>query len=315
MARLLRWLIGAVVALAFAPSAFADDLDILRGPQTVGPPSYTRWSGFYFGGQAGYGGGNANFSGATQQPLGYALRETDLEAVVQPSTWPLLGTASDKTAPYGAFVGYNVQWQDLVLGAELNYSRTKMAFAAPSTPINNLVFTDPPTDPTLPANVYRQWLVSANAAGSLSLNDYLSLRARGGWVLGDNFLPYGFGGFVVGRANYSTRATIDAYEADTTVNQNITPPVPPPLPVPGLCKTNPVAAAQIPEVCSQIAVSPTNGSNSLTWIYGFDVGVGVDIALMQNVFLRGEIEYVHFLPMQGITLDLATARIGAGLKF
>jgi hypothetical protein len=53
------------MALA-TPAIVADlDLDILRGSQPVGPATFTRWSGFYAGGQIGFGDANADFSGAT----------------------------------------------------------------------------------------------------------------------------------------------------------------------------------------------------------------------------------------------------------
>ncbi len=61
----MRWVICAVFVLALAPSAFADDLDILRGSQTVGPATFTRWSGFYAGGHFTYSSANADFSKAT----------------------------------------------------------------------------------------------------------------------------------------------------------------------------------------------------------------------------------------------------------
>ena len=38
----------------------------VRGPQTVGPATFTRWTGFYAGGQFGYSSGNVDFSKATQ---------------------------------------------------------------------------------------------------------------------------------------------------------------------------------------------------------------------------------------------------------
>ena len=47
----MRWGICAAVLLALVPRAFAGDYDILRGSQPVGPATFTRWSGFYFGGQ------------------------------------------------------------------------------------------------------------------------------------------------------------------------------------------------------------------------------------------------------------------------
>ena len=30
-------------------------------------------------------------------------------------------------------------------------------------------------------------------------------------------------------------------------------------------------------------------------------GVGIDVALTQNIFLRGELEYIYFFPVDGIT--------------
>ncbi len=62
----MRWVICAAFMLALAPSAFAADLDMLRGSQTVGPATFMRWAGFYAGGQFGYSSGNVDFSKATQ---------------------------------------------------------------------------------------------------------------------------------------------------------------------------------------------------------------------------------------------------------
>ena len=58
----MRWVFCALVLLGLAsPAVAADlDLDVLRGaetvappPLTVGPATFTRWSGFYVGGQIG----------------------------------------------------------------------------------------------------------------------------------------------------------------------------------------------------------------------------------------------------------------------
>src|ERR1700691_4261729 len=94
MAWLTRWLICAVVVLAFAPGAYADDLDILHGTQPVGPATFTRWSGFYAGGQFGYSSASADFSKAAQPLVASSLAELTLEAEVAPSSWPVLGSGS-----------------------------------------------------------------------------------------------------------------------------------------------------------------------------------------------------------------------------
>jgi outer membrane immunogenic protein len=41
----------------------------------------------------------------------------------------------------------------------------------------------------------------------------------------------------------------------------------------------------------------------------------VDVAVLPNVFLRAEWEYVAFAPVDGIRATLNTGRVGAGLRF
>ena len=76
----MRWVVCVAVLLALVPRAFAGDYDILRGAQPVGPATFTRWSGFYAGGQAGFADVNADFSRATTSPIAFVLRNTALEA-------------------------------------------------------------------------------------------------------------------------------------------------------------------------------------------------------------------------------------------
>ena len=134
----MRRVICALTVLALASPAFAADLDldILRGSQPVGPATFTRWSGFYVGGQFGYTNGNAPFSTATPPGIGNALRETTLENEFNVSQWPTLGTANQTVPSFGGFVGYNTQWQDVVIGIEANVSRAAFSLQAPSTPID-----------------------------------------------------------------------------------------------------------------------------------------------------------------------------------
>jgi len=91
----MRWVFCAVLVLGLTSPATAADLDILRGPQipatpplTVGPATFTRWSGFYAGGDVGYGNANADFSGATQSLVAFVLRDTTLQAEDAPSQRP-----------------------------------------------------------------------------------------------------------------------------------------------------------------------------------------------------------------------------------
>jgi outer membrane immunogenic protein len=291
-ARLMRWVICAVVVLALTPSAFAQDLNILRGTDSVGPATFTKWSGFYFGGQAGYSGGNADFSGATQAPIAYALRNTQLEDEFAPSSWPILGQATTSKVTYGGYAGYNTQWEDLVIGGELDYSTADMSFNAPSAPIGRQVSTvDPST------TIVTSYDVSAGASSTLHLIDYGSMRARAGWIFDGNFLPYGFAGLALGRGSLITTSSV-AWQQNSAL-----PPAEPTLP----CTVG-VGS------CADFAVSSTGGG-STTLLYGYTVGGGLDVALSSNIFLRSEFEYVHFFPLDGVLVSITSGRVGLGLKF
>jgi opacity protein-like surface antigen len=273
----MRWVICAVVVLALPPGALADDLDVLRGSQTVGPGNFMNWTGFYAGGQYGYSDASASFGNSTQAPIAYSLRELALESEFTPSAWPVLGSADRGTSGYGGFVGYNSQWQDLILGIEANYNHISSTLVAPDTPISRI------TPATSGGNTY---LVNIDAAGTVTNLDYATLRGRAGWVFG-NFLPYGFAGVAFGQANIAVSATVSGEQ-------------------------NPAAICTAP--CYPFAFTTTAGKNS-ELMYGFTVGGGLDVALTQNIFLRGEYEYVQFAPVSGILVSIASAHVGAALKF
>jgi outer membrane immunogenic protein len=277
----MRWVICAVVVLALAPSAFAGDFDMLRGSQSVGPATFTNWSGFYIGGQVGYSGGKADFSNSTSPPIAYSLRNTFLENNITPSNWLVLGTANHDGSQFGGYVGYSTQWQDLILGLEGNVNRSSLSLNAPSTPIARLT----PADSN--GNTYAV-VISGN--GTVTNLDYGTLRARAGWIMG-NFLPYGFAGLAVGRADVNIKATVAG-------EQN-----PPAI---GSCASSPT--------CVPFAFTSTSGKDG-SWLYGFTVGAGIDVAVTRNIFLRAEYEYVQFAPVANVLLDINSVHVGAGVKF
>jgi len=274
--RPMRWVICTLLLLAFTPRALADDFDVLRGSQPVGPATFTRWSGFYFGGQIGYGDANVDFSGATAPLVAFSLRNTQVQQQAIPSQWQVLSKAADNAVGYGGFLGYNTQWQDLILGVEANYTHTSLNATATSSPISRLVSV---------GNVATVSI--SKASGNLDLTDYAEVRGRAGYIVG-NLLPYGFVGFVVGRGNYSVSATTDATCA-----------------IPNSAST---------AGCEGFPITSSAGRDNAL-LYGFSVGGGLDWALTQNVFLRGELEYVQFAPISNISVYIVNARAGAGFKF
>jgi opacity protein-like surface antigen len=49
--------------------------------------------------------------------------------------------------------------------------------------------------------------------------------------------------------------------------------------------------------------------------YGFAVGGGLDYALRQGIFLRGEFAHVQFAAVADIVASIIDGRVGAGMKF
>jgi opacity protein-like surface antigen len=56
-------------------------------------------------------------------------------------------------------------------------------------------------------------------------------------------------------------------------------------------------------------------SQSNAIAYGFAAGLGLDVAILPNVFLRAEWEYVQFAPIHDIQVNFNTGRVGAGVRF
>jgi outer membrane immunogenic protein len=110
----------------------------LRG--SIEPAGYVRWDGWQFGVQAGYSNMTTLSSDTTNGPL------------------------------FGAFLGYNVQWDQLVVGFDLAYK-------------------------------HPSFLDSSTALSTFKLVDYATLRGRAGYAFGQ-FLPYAVLGIAVGRFNY-----------------------------------------------------------------------------------------------------------------
>jgi opacity protein-like surface antigen len=198
-----------------SPALAADyDLPILRGSSqppapvvSMGPATFTRWSGFYFGGDISLGSATSDFSTATRPLVQFSLQHTTVESSDHPSDFQVLGRGSDVAAGGGAFLGYNTQWQDLVLGVEATYTHTNLNTTASSVP-NGVGRFFPDVNTT----------VNVSASGNLDLTDYGTARGRAGYVIG-NFLPYGFLGMAVGRASYSVNTASFVQQTSNNITQ------------------------------------------------------------------------------------------------
>lgn len=283
----MRRMLVAFGLLASISGATAADYELptLRGAEPVVRPAAaccTRWDGFYVGGQAGYSLASMNFATSTQELVAHMLRELALESVAQVSTWQVLGKSDVGVGSYGGFIGYNIGWENLILGFELNYSHTDLAADAPVSPITRVTSAN--------GNTY---LVTVTGGASMRITDMATARARAGFEIG-NFLPYFMIGAAIGRADLARTATAFGQENPAPVCPSV--PAPPALP------------------CTPFSFTETEAKNG-AFIFGWSLGGGLDVMVMPNVFLRGEYEYVAFAPIWNIKANVQTARAGLGFKF
>jgi opacity protein-like surface antigen len=280
--RRLRAGAAMLAAMLLAPAAAAAaDLDdfALRGSfsNMFSAKSYSRWDGVNFGVQVGASNMNTDFGNSTSSLIAFILRNTEVEDQFSPSNWTTLPANTTNGRQYGAFLGYNWQWEELVAGFDLGYNRSSSLSTSASDTIARQVVTTPD-------NVNNALTITAQS--SLQLIDYATMRARAGYAMGQ-FLPYAMIGAAVGRFNYANTATV----------HNVgTPPV-----------GSPILPFDVTETRS-------NGKDNAI-VGGFAVGLGMDVALLPNVFLRGEWEMVAFAPVGGIRANINTGRVALGLKF
>jgi opacity protein-like surface antigen len=286
----VRWVLCAVLLCAFASSAAAQEFGpVLRGPDAIVRPSHPQWAGFYAAGQIGYSSANVNFSTAASPDVSFILRNTTIEADEGLSNWEVLPPVrSTGGTGLGGFVGYNMQWEDIVLGFEANYNHVTLQASSADSEERSFVDSN-----SIPAGHHYFYDATVSEQASMEITDIATFRARAGWAF-SNYLPYGFFGFALGGANLANTASVQYSAVDYP-----DPTTPPTTPLPDL-NFGPVSQG-------------TSQDSAL--VYGLTTGVGTDIALTQNMFLRAELEYIYFFPIDGIHVTVASARVGAGIKF
>jgi len=266
------WLAGSAAGQAYAADLF--DTTWLRGSLSSEP---VRWDGIVMGAHVGYSAMNSDFGNSTSALIAYSLRNTEVEDQFSPSNWTTLPSKTTSGRQYGAFIGYNWQWDELVLGVDAAYNRGSSLNASASDTISRQVVTTPD-------NVNNA--VTITAESSVKLIDYATVRGRAGYAIGQ-FLPYAMIGVAVGHFDYANTAT---------VHDVGTPPAGSPV--------SPFDFTDVQSDAKNNAFAP-----------GFIYGLGLDVAITSNVFLRGEWEYIAFGKIGGIRTSLNTARAGIGLRF
>lgn len=280
------------------------DYDYLRGADFDPPPApVIDWSGFYIGGHGGWSTHSLGYGNTAQPIVASYLRQTVAEAELSAST--LLSTPTSKRvfgASYGAYAGFNAQFDDIVLGIEVDYTHFGLGGGV-SDAIGRYKTT---------SDGYNT-LVNLTSNSSTKVTDYASLRARAGYAFG-NVLPYVTGGLAVGSAQITDRVTIQNAGYDqATYKSNLA-----------------LAAGATPAYVNRYGYSffdPTNPGTAVLaspYVYnrtktktvaGIAAGAGIEYAITPNVLLRAEYQYVLFNSFDGHKANINTFRGGAAVKF
>ncbi len=297
-----RFVLAAVMFGAASGAWAADmpDLPILRGSLPDGLSSVKRnWDGWYVGGQIDYYSAEIDFGHGTKTLTNFMLRNTVLQDPI--SQWSLFSKNHAQANGFGAFVGRNWQWDDLVFGLEANYNYINN-LGSSSTNSMSLVIVNPAGE-NPPAGHTHSYDTTLSGSAALQIKDVVTFRGRAGWAY-DCFLPYVFGGLAVGRLDVSRSATVfynkfDDYDVTTTATVN------------GVTVNNTVHHTDF--LGSNTFSQTERRTNS--FVAGWTGGLGLEYMVWNGLFVRGEWEYLKFLTVKDMVASTNSARLGIGYKF
>lgn len=254
---------GIVLAAALAglaPGGQAQAADMLRGPyagdQQPSRATVADWGGIYAGVHVGASVGTADprrFASTHRNALTASPAMPVSIAATVSGMVGLRDTSATKFS-YGAFIGANWQWDDVVLGIEGDYTRSDLRLRNSTTSAQ----TYSPAAGT-------EYDLRVTSTSNVRVQDWATLRARIGWSAG-MFMPYITGGFALGSVRSQTSANA-AWDRYSTV----------------------VLPRTYVDSGSVTSVLTRNGI-----AFGHAIGAGIDMQLMPGAFLRGEYLNVRF---------------------
>jgi hypothetical protein len=173
-------LLCAIAFVVASPAMAADPLfdGFLRGsdapraqPYQPAAPTYFRWDGLYFGGHIGRTESGADLSGGVASLVDYILRNDAVRNHV--TDWAILGKDSQMARTYGVFVGYNMQWEQAIVGVEINYNRIRVTHSSSDTTTGS--FQD---DTGAPSTHHFFYTATVTGSATATITDFGTLRAR-----------------------------------------------------------------------------------------------------------------------------------------
>lgn len=281
-----RLLLAAVMCGAVSGARAADMPDFLRGTLPASSTPTRNWDGWYAGGEIDKSWTNTDYSKTVANTTNNLFRSTTLQGPTSQLT--VLGRVNGQSPGFGAFVGRNYQFDDVVLGVEANYSYWSGLATTNAASLGPIQVAEPGL--ILPAGATAADGVSLNGSASLRIKDEMTFRGRAGWATGD-FLPYMFGGLAVGRMDVTSTVS-------SSVNRTINF-------ADGTSTTFPLP---------QFALTATDGRTN-NFVVGWTAGLGLEYMLWGNIFVRGEWEYTAFMSVKDTVVTQNSVRAGIGYKF
>lgn len=279
-------LVAAVMFGAVTGAQAADMPDFLRGTLPASSTPTRNWDGWYVGGQVGESWSNTDYSRTAVTQTNDLFRDTTLQGPA--SELNVMGKVNGQSSGFGGFVGRNWQFDDVVLGIEANYNYVSRLATSTGGSIGPIQVAEPglilaPGDTAVDG-------VTLTGRAALRVKDEITFRGRAGYAVGD-LLPYMFGGLAVGRMDVSSTIS-------SSVNRTVFDPV--------------TGATTFP--LPQFALTSTIGKSN-AFVAGWTAGLGLEYMLWNNIFLRGEWEYIQFMSIQDTAVSENSVHAGLGYKF
>src|ERR1700688_619509 len=279
-------LLAAVMFGAVSGAQAADMPDFLRGSLPASSAPTRNWDGWYAGGQVGESWTNSDYSRTVVSMNNDLFRSTTLQGPTSQLT--LLGRVNGRSPGFGAFVGRNFQYDEIVLGVEANYNYWSSLGTSTAASLGPIQVPEPTL--VLPPGATAVDAVTLNGNASLQVKDEMTFRGRAGWAAGD-FLPYIFGGLAVGRM-----------DVERTVSSSVTRTI------------NFADGTSTSFLLPQFSLTSTDGRSN-NFVAGWTAGLGLEYMLWGNVFVRGEWEYVKFMSIKDTVVTQNSVHAGIGYKF
>jgi outer membrane immunogenic protein len=281
-----RLVLAAAMFTTVTCAQAADMPDFLRGSLPASSAPTRNWDGWYAGGQVGYSWTNTDYGKTVVSLTNNLFRSTTLQGPVSQLT--LLGRVNGRSPGFGAFVGRNFQYDDIVLGVEANYNYMSSLATSTTASLGPIQVAEPTL--VLPPGATAADGVTLNGSAALQVKDEMTFRGRAGWATGD-FLPYMFGGLAVGRMDVTRTVSSSVTRTINFANGSSTS-----FPLP------------------QFALTTTDGRSN-NFVAGWTAGLGMEYMLWGHVFLRGEWEYVKFMSIKDTVVTQNSVHAGIGYKF